>query len=110
MRPTRAGRMRHRLTLERDMGGDDGHGGQLRDWQTVREFWGFVRPLRGTEQLEADRLEASVTHRIHCRYMSDIDPRDRIVFRGRSFNIRQIIDVEEWRRELDILCEEGVAT
>ena len=109
-----AGRLRHRLVLQRRNIQPDGGGGEAGDpWAaplTVATVWGSIEPLRGGERLRALRLEAQVTHRIVIRFRAGVTSDMRIAFGARVFNIRAVLDIGERRRALELLCEEGVAT
>ena len=109
-----AGALQHRLVLQTRNPSADGGGGDLGDpWAapvTVATLWGDVRPLNGDERLRAMKLENRVTHRIAVRYRAGVTADMRIVFGTRTFNIRAAIDVGERRRNLELLCDEGVAT
>jgi SPP1 family predicted phage head-tail adaptor len=66
-------------------------------------------PTTNWERLQAMQLETPITHTIYIRYRDDLVPRDRILFRGRLFNIRSIVDMEEKKIFLELKAEEGVA-
>ncbi len=106
--------MRHRLVLQARNPIADGGGGQGGDpWAapvTVAAVWGRLEPLSGNERLHAMQLESRVSHRITIRYRPGVTAGMRLVLGTRHFNIRTVMDVEERRRRLQLLCEEGVAT
>lgn len=107
------GRMRHRLRIEASGSSVDGGGGQGADpWlsaSVIATVWGHVEPMHGTERLRAMQLETPITHRIVIRYRPHIEPAMRVVFGGRAFNIRAVLNPNEANRSLELLCEEGVA-
>ncbi len=109
-----AGRLRHRLDLQARSPIGDGGGGQIGDpWAapvTVATVWGNITPLRGDERLRAMKLESRVTHRIAIRFRPGVTADMRLAFGARVFNIRTVVDVEERRQMLELLCDEGVAT
>ena len=107
------GALRHRIAIEADSVTSDGGGGLDKPWATpttVAKVWAAIQPLRGAERLKAQQLEESITHKITIRYRTGISPSQRVNFKGRIFNIRSVINVEERNRWLELLCEEGVAT
>lgn len=109
-----AGRLRHRLVLQQRSSQADGGGGQAGGpWAapvTVATVWGSIEPLSGGERLRAMRLEGHLTHRVVIRYRAGVTSDMRIAFGARVFNIRAVVDIDERRRALELLCEEGVAT
>lgn len=63
----KAGRLRHRVRLERPTTTLDAFGGILKDWQTVAEVPAAVDAITGREFLAADRELAGVTWRVTIR-------------------------------------------
>jgi SPP1 family predicted phage head-tail adaptor len=68
------------------------------------------KALSGYERNNADRLDAQTKNRITMRYREDITESDRILFRGKAYNIRFIDNVEMRNRWLVIDVDGGVAT
>jgi SPP1 family predicted phage head-tail adaptor len=98
--------LRHRLTLEELERTEDDGGGFAEDWVERAELWADLRPLAGSETVEADRLAGSVTHEVSLRYRAGVVPAMRFRLGARVFHIVAVIDVEERRRWLKCLCEE----
>ena len=105
-----AGKLRHSVIVERESSVSDGYGGTAITWATQASFRAFVKPTSGTERLFAQRLDATITHRIYCRYRTDIITSDRINFNGRLMQIKAIINIEEQNRWLEIHAVEGEIT
>lgn len=87
---TGAGQLDQRIALQRLTRIPDGGGGYAEDWQTYATVWAYVRPMSGRERYQAQQLEAAANYRITIRYRADIDPADRILWRGKILNIRFI--------------------
>jgi len=104
-----AGKLRHRVTIQKLEEVDDGYGGVTSTWKDMATVWSSVEPLKGRELYAAQQVKAELTHRIRIRYMSGIKPEMRIVFDNRSFDIEAIIDPEERHESLELLCSEVVA-
>lgn len=101
--------LQERLTIQQPVDIADGMGGVTRSWQDVATVWGNLTPLTGRESVNADRLEAAVTHRVVLRYQSGITSAMRLSFAGRVFNIRSVMNWQEESLFLVLLVEEGVA-
>jgi len=103
------GKLRHRLTIEENTGTtNDGAGNKLPRWEPVATTWAEVKPLRGQEVDIANQFGQEITHRIKMRYRTDITKeKHRIVFKGRTFHIEYLINVNEMDRELNVYCREG---
>lgn len=103
----RAGRLRHRVTIQENVGSENNFGETVDDWQAVTTRWAAVDPLRGRERFEAQQISAEVSHRVTMRYFADLTPTMRLVYDGRVLEIEAVIDVEERGRELELLCREN---
>jgi SPP1 family predicted phage head-tail adaptor len=90
----------------------DGMGGSVDEWSSAGNFWCKVTPLSANQRLYAKRLEENITHKIVTRYRSDLTVgiEQRILWRGRLFQIQSVIDIEERRQFLEIMAVEGSAT
>lgn len=112
----RAGKLRHRVTIQRERGeGDPGHvpdgeGGYELAWIDVATVWASVRPLSVKEQTFAAQLQYSRTHEVKLRWRNGLTAAHRLLFKGRPLNIRGVSVLDEIRHEQVLQCEEGVAT
>jgi SPP1 family predicted phage head-tail adaptor len=71
---------------------------------------GAFKPMSGSERLYAERLDATTRNRLVIRYRSDLTESDRVIIRGRAYQIRSIINTEFRNRWLEIDLDGGVAT
>tara|TARA_R110000744_G_scaffold106775_1_gene203156 strand:+ start:3311 stop:3649 length:339 start_codon:yes stop_codon:yes gene_type:complete len=104
-----AGKLRSAIAIERLTLGTDAIGGNSQSWATNKSLKAFIKPMSGGEYLHSQRLEARLSHRIYIRYTADILNTDRVVYNGRNFQIRAIINIEERNKWIELHCEEGVA-
>ena len=102
----RAGLMRRRITLQTVERTPDGGGGYTETLTDLATVWARVHPLTGREQLLAMQTEAMQMHRFTIRYRAGLTTATRILYDGRTFDIRSIVDPEERHRELQIMAEE----
>ncbi|RMD64396.1 MAG: head-tail adaptor protein [Alphaproteobacteria bacterium] len=107
---TAVGTLRRRVVIQSAVTAHDGGGGRTLVWRDVATVWGRIAPLGGREPVQAMRLEGRLGHRITIRYRSGITPDMRVRLGTRVLNIRAVIDPDERRRRLVLICEEGVAT
>lgn len=101
--------MRLRVTIEQQQLVGDTGGGYTRSWQSFASIWAHIAPVRGQERLSGLQLAGSITHRITLRYLSGVTPAMRLVYGSRLFNIRAVMNPDERKEYLVLLCEEGVA-
>lgn len=105
----RAGELRHRITIRRISGTIENEAGELipsyADFKTV---WAAVEPLRGREYLEAQKINEELSYLIKIRFIEGITPDMVIKFKGRIFEIQNILNIGERKRELHLMCIEKV--
>jgi SPP1 family predicted phage head-tail adaptor len=98
--------LRHRLVLEELERMSDEGGGFTESLVEVATLRCDLRPLAGSETVEADRLAGTVTHEITLCYRSGVVPAMRFRELARMFHIVSVINVDERNRWLKCLCEE----
>lgn len=91
-----AGKLDQRITLERRTRTPDGMGGFTEDWVVQAAVWAQVMPLRGSERWEAMRVTADARMKVRIRWRGDENgqpfytPADRLLWRGRIYNIESV--------------------
>ena len=95
------------ITIEQEALVTDSVGGKTSTWSQYSTPWAKILPISGSERYWAMKLEANITHSILIRYDSGITPKMRIIYNGREFQIRAVINVEEKDVYLRLHCEEG---
>jgi SPP1 family predicted phage head-tail adaptor len=98
--------LRHRLTLEQLQREEDEGGGFTETWVEVAELWADLRPVGGSEAVEADRVAGRVTHEVSLRHRPGVQPAMRFRKDARLFHIVTVISVDERNRWLKCQCEE----
>jgi len=106
----RAGRLRHRVTIEEVTNTADGAGAITQTWSEVRKVWAAVEPARGAEFYASQTENSEVTGKIVMRYFSGLNPTMRINWASESriFQIEAIIDPDERHRELQLMVKEVI--
>lgn len=108
-----AGALRDRVTFQRLVAGLDAYGNAVSSWADHLTVWADVLESPGREAVAAGRVEAARTATMRVRRSSaslGLTAADRVVVRGRTWNIRSIGDVGRDRVLLEMLIEVGVAT
>lgn len=99
----RAGRLRHRITIEKpDDAAASWNGAQT--WSTYATVWARLEPTRGSERTsqETGKIKAEITVKITMRYIRGVLPSMRFSFEGRYFYPTSILNIEERNQELQI--------
>ena len=109
---SRPGKLDQRIEINRvSARTPDGLGGFTETVTKLTDAWAAVNPKGGREQSLADRLDAAATVVFRIRVRPDLEllENDRIVWKGRQYNIRVIEDAGNRVMYWDILAERGVA-
>jgi len=104
-----AGRLRHRLVLERDLGVSDSEGGATSAWMPVASLFADIVPLAAEERVAGEALASRATHRIVIRHRGDVAGGDRFRLGSRLFDIDAVYDPHEDGRWLVCLVNERAA-
>lgn len=82
-----AGRLRHRVRLERPVQTQDPQTGDVvTSWALVREVWVAIEPLSVREFIQAGATQSAIVGRVVARAASDLSPDWRIVHEGQVMN------------------------
>lgn len=103
-----AGRLQHRVEIQKAIEIPDSFGEPLPTWVTQATRWAAVEPLSGRELFLAQQVQADVTHRVGLRFTPDVTPKMRVLFGERVLNIESVLDSTESGFELELLCKEEV--
>jgi len=86
-----AGRLRHRVSIERISHVQDATtGAVVETWAEIAKVWAAVEPLSAREFVQSAAGQSEVTARITIR-TRDILATDRIIYRGTVYNIRGVL-------------------
>jgi SPP1 family predicted phage head-tail adaptor len=104
------GEFRERISIERATTASDGHGGQSVTWSAVYSagVWAKIQSVRGREEERHGRLSTVETYLVTVRFGIDVTTLDRIVWRGKTLNVRAAADREGTREWYTLECEVGV--
>ncbi|MCK4824251.1 phage head closure protein [bacterium] len=103
------GFLNKRIILQQPTLVSDGMGGHSTTWTTGEiTVWSAIWPVSGKEQIQSMQNVGIITHKIRIRYRSALNVSWRIKFGSRYFNIVSIVNPEERREWLDIMCKEAI--
>ena len=104
---TSIGRLRYKVALQSATNTSDGAGGVTESWDTIANIYADITPTGGDESFRQGKVQEKVTHKIFIRYRSDIKTSYRISYDSRIFNIKNILNIDERNRFLELTCTEG---
>lgn len=105
----RAGPLRHRVQIQTATETTSSIGGVSRAWATTATRWAAVEPLRGDERATQQQIDAAVTHRVRMRWGTAVSPKDRLIHRGRTFEVAAVVNVNERDKYIEIMCTEQIS-
>lgn len=107
-----AGRLRHRVTIQRRLESRDTYGGEAETWSDVATVWAEISPLIGREYIEARQETGELPVKIRMRYRSGIQADMRLQWTDETAAVHRYEltappqNVEGRRREMILMCRE----
>ena len=102
----RAGRLKHRVTIEKPELSKDEFGQPTKTWVTVCSTRAAIDPISGKEFFAAQQINNSINYKITIRYRPGIKSQFRVKYQDRLFEIHAPLNPKEANRELLLMCEE----
>jgi SPP1 family predicted phage head-tail adaptor len=103
----RAGKLRHRVSIERRSTSFDADLGQAAGtWAEWKSVFAEVKDLSGRELERARQIVAEATVSIDIRYLTGLLTTDRIKFDGRTLQIGAVLDPENRKHDMLVVCSE----
>ena len=81
-------------------------GGHEAFYVPLGSVWARVRALSGRRDVAADGRGVEVSHAVVLRFRGDIEPGDRMVYRGRNLEVVSAGDLNGRRAYLSCRCSE----
>ena len=100
------GKLRHRITLLRQVNEVNDYGASTQIWKRVATVWADVRPLSGREYFSAQQVQSEVTTQIWLRHIEGIKPTMKVKFGKREFEIISVLNTQERDVSLQLMCKE----
>ena len=105
----RAGRLRHRVTIQRGTPGRDGFGTEVLAWSTVATVWAEVRSNSGHEQVQPnEQIFSNLTHQVTLRYRTGLSAKMRLLWNSRFLEIQSVREPDNRLRMMQLDCMEVV--
>jgi SPP1 family predicted phage head-tail adaptor len=100
----RAGKLRHRITIEAPTASQDEYGEPIPTWAPLFTVWAAREDLAGREYFAAAQIQSEVTTKFRIRHRDGITAKMRVNDGGRLYDIAAVQDPEGRGRELILLC------
>ena len=105
----RAGDLRHSVVIQKEYSTRDSYGAETPEWVDFATVWAGISPIRGREYFAAQTVNADVDTKIIIRHLQELEPKMRMKYGERIFEIVSVINVEEKNREVHLMCKEVAA-
>jgi SPP1 family predicted phage head-tail adaptor len=102
----RAGALRHWITIRESARTPDEGAGFIETWYAIANVYAAVEPLTGDEQIQAMQTGMIQPHRFSIRYRRGLTGANEILYDGRRFNVRSVVNTGERDREIVMLADE----
>jgi SPP1 family predicted phage head-tail adaptor len=90
----RAGSLDRRVELQhRVLGARTARGSQVETYETYATVWARKQDLTGREYFAAQGMNAEGSTKFVIRFREDVLETDRVLFNGRSYNVRNIAEL-----------------
>lgn len=109
----RAGKMKHRVTIQENISFQDPYtGAVIKEWHDLATVWGEITSITGRELIAAQAEHLEVTVKVWIRYFKGLSANNRLVFVEPGMP-QTIYDIhaalpDSDRTRLEILCSGGM--
>ena len=113
-----SGKLNAEITIQRNTPASDGEGGFTDAWAADPSggVWAMVKPMSGSERWFAERVTPGNRYRMIIRFRGDANgapyysAEDRVQYKGRTYAIESVIDLEDESRYIEITALENKAS
>lgn len=96
------GKLKHRITFQKLTATTNENGFEIEDWKDYKTVWAAITNLHGREYFEAAAVKAENTVKFTIRYVPNIEPTMRIIFKGKQYNISSIDNIKYANKFIEI--------
>lgn len=100
--------LNRQITIQVRTATKDSFGQQSTSWTTLCATFASIRPLSGNELVSAQAMNAEVQTEFKIRYRPAVMAAHRIVYGGKYYDIKSVIDEGMGHLWMRILCGEGL--
>ena len=107
--PVRAGRLRHRVTIQQRSQSLNDYGEPSNSFSTLAEVWAAIEPTGGDERVEMQSTsrQQHTTHRVTIRHLANVDATCQVIYGSRVLGIVSVMNPDEKDEHLILMCRES---
>ena len=102
------GKMRFEVALQKPTNTTDAGGGITEEYTTLSNLYANIEQTRGNESLRQGQVKEQTTFKFTIRYRRDIGTNYRILYDSDVYNIRNIKNIDNRNRFMELECQLGV--
>ncbi len=102
----RVGSLRNLVIIEEYVETVSSYGGTVKTWSEYGRAWAAINALRGDEKYISAEKQATSTHQMTIRFLDGVNPKMRVVFGTRIFEIVSVINPGEWDKRMNLIVTE----
>jgi len=102
----RIGSLNKLVSIEEYTETKDSFGAVTKTWTELSKAWANIVPLSGNEKYVSAEKHATATHQITIRYLAGVNPKMRVVYGTRVFEIVYAPNVGERNKMMQLIVEE----
>jgi len=100
----KAGKLRHRITIQQATETLSATGAVSLTWATLATVWAERMDLSGREFFQASQVNAEKTVKFRIRYRADLTAKMRVVHEGKTYDLAAALDEKGRKIELLLMC------
>ena len=105
-----AGQLRDRITIQVRSSADNAAGEPVLGWiDFATAIYANVTDMSGKEYVSGQTILNAVTTTIVIRYRAGVTAAMRVISRGVTYNIQAVLEPENKRREMHLMCMRNVS-
>jgi SPP1 family predicted phage head-tail adaptor len=106
--PIRLEQLRHVITVKQETQSEGTFGQELSYTDFKASIRAFVQPTSGAEFYAAQKVNPEANYNVWVRFQSGFLPSMQVVFESKVFHILHVLEWEEKRRWIRLICKELV--
>ena len=106
-----AGRLRHRLTIQKPVISQNDIGEEIIVWTDVQTVWAAIYPVKGSEALRANQILAEMDTRINIRnpsFLDELNAKWRGIHKNTIYDFVSIANIETGNELIEIMAKSGL--
>lgn len=97
-------RFRHRIEIQEFIEMVNENGYPVEGWTRKFQLWSDIKTVKGSEVIKAAAEVNTETYRFIVRYVEGLNAKQRILFKGRIYDIQSVLNDDELHNTLTIIA------